>query len=74
MRPVTMTTWIPASPAAAQRRARARAEDAVLADQRAVEVARDRGDVARKSVGEAQAGVAETYAATSAIACSLSCP
>ena len=50
---------------------RSRAEDAVLPDQRAVEVARDRGDVAGKALGKAQLVDSTTYAATSAISCSL---
>ena len=50
---------------------RPRSEDAVLPDQRAVEVARDRGDVAGKAVGKAQLVDSTTYAATSAMSCSL---
>jgi hypothetical protein len=54
------------------RRDRAPGEHGVRADQGAVEVARDRGDVAREAVGEDQLVDSTTYAATSAICCSLS--
>lgn len=58
------------------RRLRARVQDRVLADERAVEVDRERGDRAREAAGEVYGIVPPvdftTYAATSAIFCVLS--
>jgi hypothetical protein len=56
---------------------RARVQGAVLPDERAVEVARDDGDLAREAGWQEQAQplrALTTYAATSAICCSLSEP
>jgi hypothetical protein len=55
-----------------ERGPRARPEDAVLPDEGAVEVARERGDVAREAVGKGQLVDSTTYCATSAICCSES--
>jgi hypothetical protein len=63
-----------------ERAQRARAEDGVLGDQRAVEIRRDERDVVGKAAREVERELedqppcvdANTYAATSAICCSLS--
>jgi hypothetical protein len=59
-------------PGGRERCARTGAEDAVLPDEGAVQVARERGDVAREAVGEGQLVDSTTYCATSAICCSES--
>ena len=61
----------PGGAGGSERRGRPRPQHAVLPRQRPVEVARDRGDVAREAVRERQRVDSETYAATSAISCSL---
>ena len=59
-----------------ERRSGTRPQDAVLGDQRAVEVARDRSDLARevgRELGQPDV-FSTTYAATLAISCSLNWP
>ena len=72
---MTTITWIPRARAAAIAAIVRGRSECVLADQGPVEVAGEGPDVAREVVREDQPEVAwTTYAATSAICCSVSWP